>query len=157
MTGTNRALLFAFLGLALSACGIPSASPEQVLRETISRAAQAAEKRELGTLRDFVSGRYRDELGYDREGVLRLVRATLLVHSSVHVVARVKVVQFPAPKQAIVSVIAGMAGRRIAAGEDTRGLDMNLFRFEIAFAEESPGAWRVTSARWQPASLTEAL
>lgn len=153
----RHALAIACLAGTITACTRTPSSPEQVVRETVGRAAQAAEQRDLAALREIVSAGYRDPQGYDRDGVLQLARAVLLAHRSVHLVTRVKAVAFPASNQATVSVITGMAGARVAADRGAGGLAADLYRFEVNFAEEAPGAWRVTSAHWQPAALAEAL
>lgn len=153
----RRALRVLLLLLALPSCSGPPQTPEQVLRGTISRATRAAEDREWGELSEIVSGRYRDAQGYDREGVLGLARRVLIAYGSVYVVTRVKTVEFPAPERALVAVIAGMAGRQAGSREDPRLLRADLYRFDLEFSEEAPGTWRVTNARWQPASLDEVL
>lgn len=153
----SRALASILCLCALIACQRGPVSPEEQLRQVIFRAAQAAENRDLGALRGFVSGDYRDEQGYDREGVLALARATLVAHRAVQIITRIKTVEFVAPKQAVVSVVAGMAGRRMADDINLRGFDGDLFHFDLNFAEEAPDEWRVTSAGWRSTSLSDAL
>jgi hypothetical protein len=153
----RRALFLALLALAPAACTKSSHDPDVLVRAAIAHGAEAAEIRDLGELRTLVSGNYRDEQGHDRDRVLGLARAVLLAHDSVHVVTRVKAVDFPAPKRATATVVAGLAGRRTARDEIPAGLRVDLYRFELSFVEEAPGTWRVTGARWQPASLAEAL
>jgi hypothetical protein len=149
--------LLALTACALAACAPPRESPEAELRRTIARAVEAAEARDLGELRQLVSGNYRDEQGYDREGVLALARAVLLAHGNVYIVARVTELELPAPGHAFVAVIAGTAGRRIGDAADAGELRARLYRFELEFAEEDRSTWRVTSARWRPASPAEAI
>lgn len=88
-------LLFSGLALCAAACR-EAPDPERALRELIRSAEVAAEKKDLGTLRGYVSERYADAQGNDRQRVESLLRAWLLRHGNIHLITRMQTLAFPA-------------------------------------------------------------
>lgn len=141
------------LALLLPGCSKPE-TPEQRLRALINGAEQAAEQKEIGTLRGYVSDRYRDAAGRDRRTIDGVLRLYLLRHANVHLLTRVERVTLTPPDRADAVIYVAMAARPIASAEALAAFQANLYRFDIGFLEEEE-QWRVTHAAWRPAELAD--
>lgn len=142
------------LALAL-ACGGGDESPEAAVRRTLAAIEAAAEARDPGALAEHLSAAYADPQGHDRDAVRRLAAMHLLRHQRVHTFVRVRELAIPEPGQAETDVLVAMAGAEIPDAEALARLRADLYRFTVSLREEEPGVWRVTSARWRPASLDD--
>lgn len=145
----RRLGLLLVLALALPAGCRDAPDPERALRELIRSAEAAAEAKDLGALRGFLSERYGDAEGNDRRRIEALLRVWLLRHGTIHLVTRVQAVRFPAADRAEAVVLVAMAGERIAEDADLAGLRGDLYRFDLGFAAER-GDWKLVRAAWRP-------
>jgi hypothetical protein len=154
MTARTKRLAYvwgAAILLALLSIGCAKREdPEQRIRGLIGKAEQAVEKKEIAELRGYISERYADEDGRDRRAIEGILRLYVLRHDAIHLLTRIDSVAFPQPKRAKAVVYVAMAGRPIAASDDLRSFNANLYRFELEFAEEGK-QWRVARAAWRPA------
>lgn len=153
MNGLQRLLLAACLLLG-AACSNDD-SPEQRVRALIAQAEQAAERKEIRTLRGYVSERYADEAGRDRRTIEGILRLYLLRNESIHLLSRVERVTVTPPDRAEAVVYIAMAGRPIARAEDLAGFRADFYRLEVGFLLENDD-WRVVRAAWrhaEPADL----
>jgi hypothetical protein len=134
--------------LTLAGCRAEREGPEAQVRALIRDAAVAAEQKQLGTLRDMVSERYRDEQGLDKRAVENLLRLQFLRNERLHLYTRIQSVTLPQPDRAQAVVLVAMAGVPIASEADLPALRADLHRFEIDFAREDK-TWRVQRAVWR--------
>lgn len=150
--GAIVALLAALLLCA--ACSSPRTSQEEQVRALIRNAAAAAERKDLGALRELVSERYADDQGQNKRGVEGLLRLQFLRNQSVHLYTRIQSVTLPMPDRARAAVLVAMAGVPIASEADLPALRADLHRFELDLQRED-GAWRVARATWYRAELAD--
>ncbi|HEX7044512.1 MAG TPA: hypothetical protein VF203_07850 [Burkholderiales bacterium] len=129
-------------------------TPQDQIRALIAAAEAAAEKREIGTLRGYVSDSYADEGGRDRRAIDAILRLYLLRHESIHLLTRISDVQFIPPAAASAVVYVAMSAVPVADAEALGRLRADFYRFEIDFARED-GDWRVRRAAWRPAELAD--
>jgi hypothetical protein len=136
--------------VTLAGCRGKRLSPEQQVRSAIAGVERAVEEKDLKRVGRFVSERYRDKEGNDRQAVLGLLRLQVLRYPAIHLLVRVTGVELPGPKQARATVIAAMASLPIAAPADLPKASADLYRFELQLTEDD-GEWRLESASWKPA------
>jgi ribosome-binding factor A len=142
--------------LLATACAPPPESPEAQVRTLFGKAREAAEQKDLATLRRAVSDRYTDAHGNDRRAVEGILRLQFLRHESIHLFTRVSTVVFPEPDRAEATVYVAMAGRPIAEAEALTRLKADLYRFDFVLAKEGED-WKVIHADWRPAELGDFL
>lgn len=148
-------VLSTLLGLSLlTACPRERPAPEAQVRALIQEAVAAAEQKRLGTLRDMISERFRDDQGQDKRAVENLLRLQFLRNESLHLFARIASVTLAQPDRAQAIVLVAMAGVPIASVQDLATLRADLHRFEIDIALESK-EWRVQRAAWRRAEVGE--
>lgn len=147
----------ALLGLTVAlagACRQPPATPEARVRKLIDQSEAAAEARDVGALKGFVSDRYRDEQGLDKRALALLLAHEILAHQSLHLLTRVGSIDLSEPGRARVVVYVAMAGRPIASPSQLAGIKADIYRFDCGLVEEA-GEWKVASAAWRPAELDD--
>lgn len=150
MTPYTFTLLAALsLNLPLTACDKPE-TPEHRLRALVEAAETAAEKKDIGSLRGYVSASYADEEGRDRRTLDGILRLYLLRHENIHLLTRIESVTWAPPNRARVVVYLAMAARPIASVEELGAFRANLYRLEIGLIEEGT-QWRAVRAAWRPA------
>jgi hypothetical protein len=155
--GTARALGLALLpafGLLFALSCARETTPEQRVRAVLAALEEGAQQRDAGAIKEHVSESYSDVHGNDKRQVAQLVAFHLLRNQSVYLLTRVRGVEIPAPGQARAEVLVAMAGTPIESPEALLGLRADLYRFDLAFAEED-GDWRVRSAEWRPAAVKD--
>ncbi len=150
---TSFCLAAALLALLIGACS-KREDPEQRIRALIGKAELAAEKKEIGELRSYVSDRYSDDEGRDRRAVDGILQLYLLRHGVIHLLTRIESIKFPQPTRADAVVYVAMAGRPITSAAELGAFNANLYRFEFGFAEEDK-QWRLARATWRPAEPTD--
>jgi hypothetical protein len=147
------ALLLLPLLFAVTACS-KSQTSEDRLRSLLTQAEEAAEKKEIGKLRGFISTRYSDDEGRDQRTIDGILRIYLLRHGTVHLLTRIERIEFPQPTQADVVMHVAMAGRPLASAAELASFSADLYRLELRFGEED-GEWRVQRAAWRRAELSD--
>jgi hypothetical protein len=152
-SSTIRALVL-LAAAQVAGCGKQPESAEAQVRTQIARAVEAAEARDVGTLRAMVSDRYLDANGHDKRAIETLLRLHFLRNESVHLYTRVQSVTVPQPDRAAASMLVAMAGVPIASEAELPALRADLHRFDIEFALEDDH-WRVQRAAWRRAELDE--
>lgn len=135
------------LAWLLAGCGGP-VSPADEVRETLRRAQQSIEARNVSAVLDFVSDEYQDDRGRDKEQLRSALRGFFVLNPSIHLLARVQSVEFPADELAQARVTVGMLRSRADEGTDDLGLAADLHEFEFELIREG-GEWQVRHARWR--------
>jgi hypothetical protein len=138
----------ALLALLAAGCG-PGETPDSQVRAVIARGEKAAEARDLSDLMDLVSPKYQDGQGTSRDDLKQSLRGYLVTHQSIHLLTRVHSVEFPYRDMAKVRLTLGTLGRDAAAS--TFDLAGDVYDVDLEL-ELDDGEWRVTRARWHPAS-----
>jgi len=144
-------LLFAF-----AACSSERDTPEARVRAVLAQAETAAEKKNLGELRQLVSDKYADSQGQDKRAIEGILRYYFLRNERIHLLTRIQAIAFPEPGTAQATVLVAMAGQPIPTTQEIERVRADLHRFEIAFVNES-GTWRAVRAEWRRAELSDFL
>jgi hypothetical protein len=140
---------FAALTLFAAACGQPE-TPEARVRAVVAQGEQAAEARDLSGLMDLVAPSYEDEAGHGPQELRQYLRGYFVAHQSIHLLTRVNAVEFPYQDMAKLRLTLGTLGRETAAATAFAvAADVYDVELELQLVD---GAWRVTRARWRPAS-----
>jgi hypothetical protein len=142
--------------LALAtACRSAPSSPEAQVRAVVATAERSAEKKDIQTLKRLIADGYRDDEGNRKADLIRLLAYHLLRNESIHLLTRVRTVEFPTAGNAVVSVFVAMAGREIPAADLLAQLHADLYRFDLDLVSAGAGAWLLTHARWRPAEIDD--
>jgi hypothetical protein len=152
LTALIRFAAISFLLVAV-ACSKPT-TPEQRVREFLERAEQAAEKKDMGTLRAYVSERYIDAEGRDRRTIDGILRLYVLRHASIHLFTRIESIEFQKPTEAVVVIYVAMAARPIIDAAQLATFRANLYRFTLVIVDED-SEWHVWRAEWRPAEASD--
>ena len=153
----RRLLAAAGLAALLAGCGATPGDPETQVRAVLTRAEQAAEAKDLEAIRDLIDDTYADEQGNDRAAVRRLIALHFLRNDAIHLLTRVRSLEFPKPARAEVTLLVAMAGRPIPTVRDLAAIRADLYRFDLEFQDAGSGEWRVIRARWRRARTAEFL
>lgn len=153
----QRTMLTATALLILTACTVEPDSAEAKLLALIDQAEVAAEAGDFGGLRQLISQNYSDDAGRDRAALAGILRFYLLRNQSIHLLTRVQTLSLPAPDVAQASLLIAMAGRPMASAEEAADLRADAYRLEIEFSGADDGLWKVSSARWRRAKLSDLL
>ena len=142
--------------LSVAACSSGQDSPEAQVRALIEQAESAAEKKDSGTLRRFVSEKYSDSQGQDKKAIEAILRYYFLRNESIHLLTRIQQISLSKPDIAHAVVMVAMAGQPISAAEDFERVRADLHRFEITWTRESK-EWKVVRAEWRRAEFADFL
>lgn len=144
------------LALLLSACtSAPKESPEDQIRALIAKGEKAAEEKDLGTLKDLLSDTYKDEDGNRKSEIMKILAFHLMQNKSVHLLTRIRVIEFPDPKNAKATVFVAMAGGELGSIDDLLRYRADLYRVDFTATDEGRAEWKVTSAKWRPADTSD--
>lgn len=145
--------MIAALVLAI-ACGRTEETPEDQVRRVLAALEAAAEARDVGALKDQLSESYKDAQGNDRRTALGLATGHFMRNRSVYVFSRVSAVEVTEPGYARAEALVALAGTPIKDLGSLPEVRADLYRFDLRLRDEK-GAWRVISAAWQPATLSD--
>jgi hypothetical protein len=137
-------------------CRCSRPTPEEQVRKAIDDAVQAVRERDIKPLAKAVSDSYADRERNDKQKILSLLRMHFVLHPNLYLIAKVASVDCPSPAEARVVMFAALASVPPGVVPDPRKIAADVFRFELAMADED-GTWRVVSATWAPASVKDLL
>ncbi len=126
--------------------------PEAQIRAVIAIAEQAAQQRDIGTLKEFVAEGYKDKQGYEKRSVVRLLQGYLLRHRNIHLLSKITDLEIIKPARASTSLLVAMTGRRIESADQLWDLRADVFQFDLSWIQ-SDGEWRVANATWRRARI----
>lgn len=153
---TGWVALVLALAAVVSACSsTPKGTPEDQIRALIANGEKAAEEKDLGTLKNLVSDAYKDEDGNRKPEIMQILAFHLMRNASVHLLTRVRTIEFPELKTAKATVYVGMAGGKLGSIDDLMRYRADLYRVDFTAANEGQPDWRVTSAKWRPADMSD--
>ncbi len=151
--GFLAGLLAGSLVGSLAGCG-DDTSPEQQIRDLVASAQQAANAHDAGALQDLVAESYSDPRGLTKADIDRTL-ALQMLRGRPYVLLRVQELALADPASAELTVLAGMARVPVGGFEEMLRLSADVYVFELALAHDDASDWRVTSARWRPASAAD--
>lgn len=150
------AILVGLSLLALSG-GCRRRQPADVqVREAIEDAATGVRERKVKRVAAVVSKAYHDRDGNDRQAVVDLLRANILLRPGLFLVAHVASVVCRGPAECEAGVVAAMARVPSQTLSDLLESQADVYRFDLSFVDEE-GAWRVRAATWHPANPRDLL
>lgn len=154
---TNRLVggLLTFCVLISACSSAPKSTPEDEIRALIAKGEKAAEEKDIDTLKNLISDSYKDEDGNRKPEIMKILAYHLLRNTSVYLLTRVRTIEFPDPNTAKVTVYVGMAGGKLGSVDDLTRLRADLYRVDFSAAREGQPDWRVTSAKWRPADMSD--
>jgi hypothetical protein len=141
-------ILLALLFL-LAGCGSAD-DPETQVRKTIDAIEAAAEARDVDDVMEHVSDQFRDAYGRDARALSRYLRGYFIANQSIHLLTRIRGIEFPTAEEARVQVTVGMLGRH---AEDSWDLAAEIREFHVTLMHQY-GAWKVTYVRVAPSGGT---
>lgn len=139
----------------LASCSPAPESPDAQVRAALAAIEAAAGARDVDALAVHVSDRYGDASGNDKRALLGVAALHFVRNQAVYTLTRIQSLELPEPGRADVRVLAALAGRPIPDAAALAALRADLYRFDVTLSEEEPGTWRISAARWQPATLSD--
>lgn len=149
----RTALLFVAVCVLCGCAGEPE-TPEARVRAALAAIEEAAERRDAGAMKAYVSEGYADAHGNDRRAIAAIVTGHFLRNRSVHLLVQEQTLEIRADGRAAVALLVAMAGVPIPSPAALAGLRADVYRFELELAAEE-GAYRVVGASWRRASLDD--
>jgi len=135
----------AALVLGLAGCG-ETDSPEAQVRKTIDALEHAAEERSVSGIAEHISAQFRDANSRDPQELSQFVRGYFIANQSIHLLTRVRSLEFPTSDEAQAQITVAMASRE-ADEANAWNLAGEIYDFDITFRRED-GEWKVTYAKW---------
>ena len=129
--------------MLISACGGPSAGPEEQLRQWVANAETRAEEKDRSALMSMISESYIDGRGNDFEGVNKLFLLYFLRVQNISLASTIDEIVISADSAAKVLLTVGMLG----TNEGTFGLDADAYRFHLELEREDD-EWLLIGARY---------
>lgn len=139
--------------LIMLGCSDKPLSVEEEIEQYIEQGKQAAEKRDTGDVLEFIDDSYRDEKGFDKKQIKRLLQLYFFRHKNIFLFTRIDEIKVFSNQQAEVKLHVAMAGKAISAANLLSSLRARVYRFELQL--EKRDKWLLKSAKWQPASVSE--
>jgi hypothetical protein len=143
-------MLLAVWVVMMAGCADRS-TPEDEIRAFIAAGEEAAEAKDILTLRDMVSAEYRDQRRRDKRELVRLITGYFLRHESIHLVTRIDEIRLEDTERAQVNFYLGAAGQAVSDFDALISLRAEIYRIELVVVREE-GEWRARSARWSRAA-----
>ena len=128
---TLQTTLIALAALPLLVCWPEPCSREGQLRAPFPESATAAEARDTGARREFISYPYADRRGRDQQAIVGLIKFYFSRHKSIHLLTRIGSPRFLQPMRAQVTAFVAMAGQPLPAGAELSRLRADLHRFDF--------------------------
>ena len=148
-----RVLFFLTLAPFLTACVSETESPEEQIRQLIVASVESAEARELSALKKTIHPNYLDQRGHRKDQLLLLMRGLFLRHKNVHLFTKIRDIELQSNTEARVQMYVAMAASPITNAASLTDMRARLYEFELHLVNDEN--WRVSSAAWRSAGLTE--
>lgn len=140
--------------LLFSSCSSPP-TPEEQIHQFIDTAEEAVEDGKIRKIYPLVSDTYDDGKRNKRELMNYLVYQVLR-NKSVYLFTSVSSIEFSKEDTALVEVITGMTGAPAESKFELLNLQAQVYSFSLTLSREDE-EWRLISASWQPAELTDLI
>ena len=139
--------------LLIQACSDSATSPEDQIRQFIEAGVQAGENRSVDDLSELIHPDYRDQKGYNRKQLGKLLRAYFFRHKNIHLFTRIDEIELLTANEASVRLHVAMAGTVISDVTALSGLSARIYRFELLLFKQEE--WLLRHANWAPASVSD--
>lgn len=150
-----RPLIALFLSaLFLHACSRPP--DEERIRESVTKAVEAAEAKDVKAFMRLISREYADDKGNDYNAIKSILVYQLLRPEPVKVFVRGLSVEVKGDAALVDAKAITVRGRDVKSLSDIVPDEAEAYRFSITFRNES-GDWKVRSAAWEPIGLAGLL
>ncbi len=126
-----------------SACGGPSAGPEEQLRTWVEQVQLAAEAKDRRELVGMLSPAYADSRGNDIDDIENMLRAYFFRQNTIKLLMSVDEIRLYGESAAEIDLTVGMAGSNNGAF----GFKADAYRFQLEL-EQKGGDWLLLAARW---------
>ncbi len=138
-----RLITICMMCALLSACGGPSAGPEEALHHWVANAKTAAEDLDRRSLIATISENYADARGNDRDAIDKLLRFYFLRQKAVVLVMKIDEMRIIDDTAAeILLTVAGV-------GTTSRALGVNADAYQFSLElEMDDDEWMLIGARW---------
>lgn len=149
-----HAKIFVVLIVAsLVTCSGDETSPEQQIAQLNSDAKQAAEAKDLNTLKDMVADDFKSGQ-YDKNSIIRLVALYLLGHKNLHLFALTRSLQMIDQDNAKAAILVAMAGQPIDHADQLLDLRADMLRFDVSYVRNED-EWKVIGVEWERATADD--
>lgn len=138
------------------ACERRPETPEEEIELRIAEVERAAEKKDMGTLRDFVSATYADPHKRKRSDLEAVLLRWVLSQSSIHILTRIRSIAVgETGRGAEVTVAAAMASSPLDSPTLLPSIHADIYLFEATLRKEADAVWRVVAADWRQATVDD--
>jgi hypothetical protein len=138
-----RLLIIGLLAASLASCGGQDESPQDALRQWVTKAQAAAEAGDRSALMGMLSEHYADARGNDYKAVDQMLRYIFLRQDKVVLISKIDEISVSGETAALVKLGVGMAG----ANGGRLGFSADAYRFELEL-EHDGDEWLLIAARW---------
>lgn len=141
--GSVRLITACMICALLTACGGPSAGPEEALRQWVADAESAAEDLDRRSLIATISENYADARGNNRDAIDKLLRFYFLRQKAVVLV--MKIDEMTITDGTAAEILLTVAG----VGTTSRALGVNADAYQFSLElEMDDDEWMLIGARW---------
>lgn len=154
MQATTIITMFTVLSI-FTGCS-PSLPKEERLINSINGMVQAAEKRSLSQIMNYISNDYQDEKGWKYIDVKRVLQIQIMRYKSLYIFKDIKNIEWLSEKTAQLKINIAVAAKPIKEISLLKNIKADLITF-IIIMEQKEDQYVVTSASWERAGVTDFL
>ncbi len=146
-------LLLICITVIFSACSKEDNSPEQQIQRFVVAGEEAAEQRDLSSIKKLIADTYSDAGKRNKKDIVRVTAGYFLRHKNIHLFTRIGELTFPVEGKAQVQLFVAMAGSPVTDLETLMSLQADLYRFDMVLLRHD-NEWLLTDVAWRQA-ITE--
>ncbi len=150
-----RALTFnlVFLSLILVSC-TESNTPEEQIRDIIGEVKEAAENKDIGTLKDFIADTYLDKSKRNKKDIQRILAGYFFRHEKIYLLPHISSITLTSETNGELLVYVAMASTPLPDRNILEKIHADLHRMDVTVTKKDK-SWQVQSARWRQAHLND--
>lgn len=156
LSKTASALICVLSFLAAFPSCTHKASEEELIKETLAKAAQAAEEKDMAGVMRAISRKYADDSGNDYNAVKGIVFYEVMKPGKVSIFIRRINVEVKEGAALVDARVIITRGNPIKGIKDIVPENADGFRFSIVLSKED-GAWKTVSAKWESIAVAGLL
>ncbi len=146
-------LLLICISLITISCS-ESSTPEDQIRGMIQEAKIAAEKKDIGILRKFISDRYLDERKRSKKEIQRLLMGYFLRNNKIYLLNHIDSISLTTKTQAEVLIYVAMASTQLPNRNILKDIRADFHRMDLHIIKQD-SRWQVQSAQWRQANIQD--
>lgn len=135
--------------LFLCACS-QGDSPEEQVRLYVKTGEEAAEARDIGSMKKLISENYSDERGRTRREIVAIAARYFFSNKNIHIFTRIGELTFPEEERALLQLFVAMTGQNVSDLDALLNMQADLYRFDMELALEDK-EWKLIRAQWRQA------